>query len=153
MYTTDVYPELSAARHVSDRSFTVLPVLDNNYPEELLTICLAYNIRMVIPTIDTELRVLAKYQKHFRSYGIYIIVSSPEFIEVCRDKRQTNEFFLNQRIETPLWIDKNNINFPLFVKLVDGSRGIDAMIVHSSNDLRIEHIENDRFLYGVLLSC
>ncbi len=55
-------------------------------------------IKMIVPTIDTELMVLAQHKEPFTKEGIQIIVSSLSFIEQCRDKRKINLFFQQRGI-------------------------------------------------------
>ena len=59
VYATDSHPELSAACQCADISFPVPRVTDKDYMEELLLLCKRNNIGMVLPTIDTELKLLA----------------------------------------------------------------------------------------------
>ena len=65
VYTTDMFPELSAACNVSDRYFKVKRVTDEDYIPALLALCEQQRIRMVVPTIDTELLVLAQNRQKF----------------------------------------------------------------------------------------
>jgi len=87
VYTTDMFPEFSAACNVSDGYFKVKRVTEKDYISDLVAICQEKNIKMVVPTIDTELLVLAQNKHRFLEYGIHAIVSSESFIEQCRDKR------------------------------------------------------------------
>src|SRR5215207_7741966 len=92
VFTTDLSPELSAACNVSDQYFRVRKVVDPGYISELLAICASHDIKMIVPTIDTELLVLAQNKKLFLDAGIHVIVSSLSFIEQCRDKRKIHTF-------------------------------------------------------------
>src|SRR5436305_3158715 len=69
VYTVDMQPELSAACNISDRYFKVKRVTDPHYISELLNLCLEHKVKMVVPTIDTELQVLAKYRQMFIDNG------------------------------------------------------------------------------------
>ncbi len=91
--TTDLNTRLSAACSVSDRSFDVGRFRDEDYMEKLLAICLANEIRMVVPTIDPELELYAKHRMKFLEQGIHLIVSDESFVKQCRDKRLTNNLF------------------------------------------------------------
>src|SRR5688572_10916487 len=62
VFTTDMFPQLSAACNVSDRYFTVQRVTDPKYIDELISICRQNEVKMVVPTIDTELLILAKHK-------------------------------------------------------------------------------------------
>ena len=121
IYATDIAPELSAACNVADKFFKVSRVNSNGYIDEMLDLCKTNDIRMIIPTIDTELLLLAASRKTFQENGVEIIVSDLNFVKKCRDKRETNRFFEESGIETPAQVDKTNPTFPLFIKPFDGS--------------------------------
>lgn len=147
VFTTDMNPDLSPACQVAHEYFKVKRVTDKDYIHELLSICKEQNVRMVIPTIDTELKVLADNKKIFERQGIFLIVSDPPFIEKCRDKRKINKFFLDENIEIPRPIDKNNPTFPLFIKPYDGSLSVDTFLINSKNDLTDYHFQNERLMF------
>ena len=152
VFTTDMCPELSAACNISDGYFQVRRVTDPGYMDELLVLCHNHNIKMVVPTIDTELIVLAMYKEVFSREGIHIIISSPAFIEQCRDKRKTNAFFQQRGIDIPAAIDKHHPSFPLFIKPYNGSLSADTYIIHREADLCEYHLTNERFLFMEYLS-
>ena len=85
VYTVDLNPVLAPACYVSDGYKQVSRASDINYIEELLDICSEWNIKMIIPTIDTELLVLAENIDRYKDKGIYPIISSSEFISFCWD--------------------------------------------------------------------
>lgn len=147
VFTTDMCPELSAACHVSDRSFKVQRVTDPGYIDELLALCFREQIRMIVPTIDTELLVLAQRRELFAKEGIHVIVSSPDFIDQCRDKRKINVFFEAHGIAVPAAVDRHQPTFPLFIKPYNGSLSVDTYVVHTEADLRAEQINNERLLF------
>ena len=63
IYAVDIEPELSAACQVADMALKV-PTVDNpDYLNNLITICKNYRITLIVPTIDTELLVLAENEK------------------------------------------------------------------------------------------
>ena len=121
VYTTDMNPEMAPAAYVSDGCFKVPRVTDAAYPELLLNICEENNIGMIIATIDTELLLLADLKQEFKQRGIYVMVSDKPFITLCRDKRNTGEFFEKHGVRVPAEVDKYNPTFPLFAKPYDGS--------------------------------
>jgi len=147
VYTTDMQPQLSAACNVSDGFFKVNRVTDPAYMQELLHLCLANEIRMVVPTIDTELLVLAKHKADFAQRGVQLIVCDEQFTAQCRDKRQINDFFINAGIEIPAAVDKQNPVFPLFIKPFDGSLSADTFLIRSKEQLTEEQLSNPRFMF------
>lgn len=75
VFTTDMNPELAPAAYMSDGCFEVHRVTDENYIPQLLDICKKNKIGMIVPTIDTELLVLAKSKQLFNDNGIVVSVS------------------------------------------------------------------------------
>src|SRR5690554_2885517 len=98
VYASDSDPETSAACLVAD-GYVKVPLLDRpDYIDHLLQSCIQLNISMVIPTIDTELMILAKNRDRFEANNIKVIISSMEFILKCRNKRIIHEFFKSKGI-------------------------------------------------------
>lgn len=147
VFTTDMQPQLSAACNVSDQYFQVKRVTDSNYIDELIALCVEQGVKMVVPTIDTELLVLAINKMRFADAGIHVIISSVDFVDKCRDKRKINTFFEENGIDIPKAIDKHNPTFPLFIKPFDGSLSVDIYLIQSADELREHHLTNERFLF------
>ncbi|MDB4902495.1 MAG: carbamoyl phosphate synthase large subunit [Mucilaginibacter sp.] len=147
VFTADMSPELSPACNVSDRYFKLKKVTDPLYITELLELCISENIRMVIPTIDTELQVLADHKEIFEKVGIFVVISSPEFVSKCRDKRKINKFFQTLDINIPKEIDKNAPVFPLFIKPYDGSLSVDSFHIKNAEEITNYHINNEKLLF------
>lgn len=151
VYTTELNPDYSPAAHVSDGCFKVSRVTDDNYINELLHICVENKIKVVIPTIDTELIVLAKNKDLFKAHGIDIIVSDLEFIEACRDKRKSYKLFDKLGLNYPKLIDKNNPTFPLFAKPYDGSLSSNLHIINSAEELTTKILTDEKLIFMELV--
>ncbi|QMU27342.1 ATP-grasp domain-containing protein [Adhaeribacter radiodurans] len=147
VFTADMNPKLSAACNVADGYFKMKSVADPSYIKDLLELCVAQNIKLVVPTIDTELQVLANHQDIFTKQGIHLIVSSADFISKCRDKRKINQFFEQSGITIPAAIDKSNPTFPLFIKPYDGSLSADIFLIRQPNELTPYHMTNEKLLF------
>lgn len=147
VFTVDLNPELAPACHVSDGFEKIDRVTAPGYISELLEICKKWNIKMIIPTIDTELLVLAENKDLFLQNGIIPIVSSLDFVKKCRDKRIINEFFLENNIDIPKDLDKNNLTFPLFIKPYDGSLSADTFLIRQASDLTDYHFQNPKLMF------
>lgn len=147
VFTTDMNPRLAPAAYVSDGCFKVLRVTDTEYIPQLLKLCKDNGIGMIIPTIDTELLVLAKNKALFEENGIVVSVSSLDFISICRDKRNTGEFFEKHGIRVPKAIDKNNPTFPLFAKPYDGSLSTNLHYIRNAEELTTEILEDPKLLF------
>lgn len=129
IYANDLKPYLSAACQLADHSFEVCRCTEPDYPAQVLEQCLTHGIQLVIPTIDTELQALSEARKTFEAAGVQVVVSDPELVRQCRDKRRTAALFESLSIPTPKILDPAQLTFPCFMKPVGGScsQGIKAI--------------------------
>lgn len=129
VYANDLKPSLSAACQLADQFFEICRCTEPDYPVQLLEQCLTHSIKLVIPTIDTELQALAEARTTFEAAGVQVVVSDPELVRQCRDKRRTAALFTSLSIPTPMILDPAQLTFPCFMKPVGGScsQGIKAI--------------------------
>lgn len=147
VFTTDMNPELAPAAYVSDGCFEVLRVTDENYISQLPDICKKNEIGMIVPTIDTELLVLAENKKLFNDNDIIVCVSDLDFIKVCRDKRNTGDFLEKHNIRVPKAVDKYNPTFPLFAKPYDGSLSTNLHYIKNAEELTQDILDDPKLLF------
>ena len=147
VYTAEANPEWSSACRLSDNYFT-LPRVDNiNYINSIIDLCIKNDIKVVIPTIDTELLVLSKFKESFLLKNIHIVVSDFNLVSRCRDKRQTNFLFKELDINVPRLIDKANLIFPLFIKPYDGSLSKDIYLIKHKEELTESLLKNPKLMF------
>ena len=144
---TDMNPEMAPVSYVCDGSFKVPRVTAPEYPAELQRICEENNVGMVIATIDTELLVLADLKEEFKRKGIHVMVSDKAFITMCRDKRNTGDFFEMHGVRVPKEVDKYNPTFPLFAKPYDGSLSANLHYIKCKEELTHEILEDPKLLF------
>lgn len=147
VYTTDMKPEMAPAGFVSDGCFKVPRVTDDNYINRLIDICYTNNIGLIIPTIDTELALLADNKSLLREKGVEVIVSSTDFVCACRDKRKTSALFQQLDICIPEIRDKYHPKFPLFAKPYDGSLSKDIYVIRNSEELTPEIMQHPKLIF------
>ena len=147
VYTTDMKPEMAPAGFVSDGCFKVPRVTDDNYINRLIDICYTNNIGLIIPTIDTELALLAENKSLLREKGVEVIVSSTDFVCTCRDKRKTSALFQQLDICIPEIRDKYHPTFPLFAKPYDGSLSKDIYVIRNSEELTPEIMQHPKLIF------
>ena len=147
VYTTDMNPTLAPAGIISDNCFKIPKVTDVDYVDFLMEICIKSDIRVIIPTIDTELLVLAKNKVLFQNKGIEPLVSDLQFIAMCRDKRLTYKYLQNINIRTPQLIDKYHPTFPVFAKPYDGSLSKDIYTIKNRNELTTEILNHPKLIF------
>jgi carbamoyl-phosphate synthase large subunit len=147
VYTSDSSPEKSAACRISDGYFKTPKATDYNYIENLLQIAIDNNIKLIIPTIDTELLVLSQNIDFFKRHHIDVVVSDCDNIKILINKRLTNHFFEKLKIDCPKEFDKNKFTLPLYIKPIDGSRSIDNHIIKQESELTAYHFSNEKLLF------
>ena len=147
VFITDMNPEMAPVSYVCDGSFKVPRVTAPEYPEVLLRICEENNVGMVVATIDTELMLLADLKEEFKRRGINVMVSDKTFISVCRDKRNTGEFFERHNVRVPAEVDKYNPTFPLFAKPYDGSLSTNLHYIKNAEELTPEILNDPKLLF------
>lgn len=147
VFITDMNPEMAPVSYVCDGSFKVPRVTDSEYPAKLLSICKENGVGMVIATIDTELLLLADLKGEFEKKGIKVMVSDKHFINLCRDKRNTGNFFESQGIHVPKEIDKYHPTFPLFAKPYDGSLSTNLHYIKCKEELTPEILNDPKLLF------
>lgn len=92
IYGTDI-DETAPAFAFCDDARIVPRMDDAGYIDHLLQLCKKEHIGCVIPTIDTDLIVLAENKERFREIGTDVLISDPDLIRTCRDKFQTAALF------------------------------------------------------------
>ena len=147
VYTADSNPLLAVACSISYKSFQV-PKLNNiNYINTIIELCKENQIRLIIPTIDTELLLLAENEDKFLSENIIPVLSSKDFIKKCRNKRKIHSFFVENNIDIAREYEKNKFSLPLFIKPLDGSRSVDNYIIKTEKDFMKSHFLNDNLIF------
>jgi len=115
-----------------DQTVIVPKINDSNYIPELQKICEERKIDALIPTIDTDLLLLAQNREQFGDTKV--IISTPDKIALCRDKRLTARYFESVGLISPNPVDdwkKYNEGYPAFIKPKDGSSSILAYKVEN----------------------
>ena len=155
--TTDLNISKSPAAFFSDESFNIGKFNENNYINELLDICIKNEVSIVVPTLDTELKVLSKKNELFKKNGINIIISSKRLINIFGDKNLSEKFFSKKGIRTPkIFESSEDFTFPVFVKPNFGSNSVGVYKANnideikpsdivSKNHVIMEYIDNDKF--------
>lgn len=147
VYTTDMKPEMAPAGIVSDGCIKVSRCTADCYIDELLQICKDKNIGVIIPTIDTELLILSQNKQRFEENGIGLAVSDNEFIKVCRDKRNTEDYLAKLGIAVPKALDKYHPVFPMFAKPFDGSLSTNLHVIRKQEELTKDILEDPKLIF------
>jgi carbamoyl-phosphate synthase large subunit len=142
--------ELSPALQLCDRRFSVKPTTHATYIKQLLSIVKANKVKLLIPTVDLDLKRLSQNKSKFAALGCRVLVSNPEVIEICQDKRKTYKFLIKNNFDTPATLNiqtairnsqstivnsKLKTKFPLFLKPWDGYAGRPNAVVNNRKEL------------------
>jgi len=160
--------ELSSALQMCDREFVVKPITHPGYISQLLSIVEDNGVKLLIPTVDLDLKLLAKNKPRFARAGCRILVSSPEVIDICQDKRKTCRFLAENGFETPATVsissalsgraEAKKLGWPRFLKPWDGYASRGNAVVRNRKELsffagRIPNAICQEFVEGTEYTC
>ena len=141
---------LSAAAQLADESFLVPHCTHDDFVPALLDICARHEVRLVVPTIDTELPVLSEHRRTFADVGTTVAISAPETIAIGFDKVHTHQWlvansFPTVRQDSPVDVLAASAawDFPLVVKPRRGSASIGVVTVRDPEELAVAARDRD----------
>lgn len=150
---TDI-TEDAPALYFCDKTQIVCRIKDKQYIPMLLKLCKEEKVDCLIPTIDTDLLVLAGNKEQFEAIGTKVLVSAADKVKLCRDKNYTADYFISLGLKSPLpfsdvvkyeaAFEAGKQHFPAFIKPKDGSSSMNAYRVDNLEDLKLyaEKIED-----------
>lgn len=133
--------ETAPAIYFADRKAILPRINEDNYIDEIINVCKREGIRLVIPTIDTDLLLLSEERERIESEsGAVVLISSTDVISICRDKINTQKFLEENEFKIPKMyseeeLDSGEIEFPLFIKPKSGSSSINTFKVNNIEEL------------------
>ena len=136
---------LSPALQLCDEAMLVSRTTDPEYIEQLLAIVRRYAVDLLVPTVDLDLRLLAEHKSRFEELGCRVLVSEPDVIDTCQDKRRTFDFLMRNGLDSPATMSvraalaadrRGELKWPCFLKRWDGYAGLDNAVVHDRSALR-----------------
>ena len=158
--------ELSPALQLCDKRFLVKPITHAGYIKQLLSIVKANKVKLLVPTVDLDLKLLARNKPKFAAMGCCVLVSSPEVIDICQDKRKTYKFLLKNKFDSPTTVSiqtalknsKSGTRFPLFLKPWDGYASRGNAVVNNRKELlfyskKIPNAICQEFIKGTEYTC
>ncbi|MBR0492084.1 MAG: ATP-grasp domain-containing protein [Clostridia bacterium] len=130
------------ALYFADKKYQIPRIGTDNYIDSIIEICNEENIHLIVPTIDTELLILSQEkQKIEESTQAKVLVSDESVIKICRDKINTQRFFEENGFGVPVQIKEEdikneNVEFPVFIKPLNGSSSINTFKVNNIDELK-----------------
>jgi len=155
---------LSSALQLCDEGFLVKPVTHADYIKQLLKIVKTSKVKLLIPTVDLDLRLLSQNKPKFAAMGCFVLVSAPEVINICQDKRKTYRFLLKNGFDTPATmsvrsaLSKKRLKWPCFIKPWDGSASKGIAVANNRRELllfakRVPNCIVQEFVTGTEYTC
>ncbi len=155
---------LSSALQLCDKGFVVNPITHANYIKQLLSIVKTNNVKLLVPTVDLDLKLLAQNKPKFSALGCRVLVSSPKVVGICQDKRKTYRFLLKNGFDTPVTMNirsalsRKNLNWPCFLKPWDGYASRGNAVVKNRKELlffarRVPNPICQEFIKGTEHTC
>ncbi|MCL6294928.1 ATP-grasp domain-containing protein [Jejuia spongiicola] len=135
VFVADYSPNLSAAAQVADNAFKICKIEDDCYIDSLYNLCVKNDVKLIVPTLDTELLKLAESKERFLAVNIQIVISSEKLIKRSLNKLKTHELFEELGIVTAKVYSKNNFELPMFIKPINGSSSNNNHIIKSKNEI------------------
>ena len=131
----------SPALQLCDKMHIVGRIDSKDYFQDSLEIIKKYNVNLLVPTIDPDLTVWAEHIDILNESGCIALISTPEVISICQDKRLTGDFLTSNGFDTPgiYKIDDllqgQDTNYPYFLKPWNGSAARGNQIVKNREEL------------------
>jgi carbamoyl-phosphate synthase large subunit len=146
--------QLAAAWHAADGAFLVPPCEDKSFIPELVDLCRRERVRLLVPTIDTELPKLSAAHDLFREVGTLLAISSEATVAVTADKRRTHAWMVGAGIPT---VEQGEVEavraarwpFPLVVKPVYGSASLGVHVVTDRASFDVAVREGDTIVQAM----
>lgn len=143
VYVADLNPKLASASFFGDMAFELPRATSQDYCARIMEICRDNNIGVVVPTIDTELMVLAENKNFFLENKVDLIVSSSSLVQKCRNKFLTHTLFNNLGVQVPRQYSFDALTFPCFIKPVAGSCSVGLLSADNIDDIPKSYLHRD----------
>jgi carbamoyl-phosphate synthase large subunit len=135
--------DTAPALYFADKAYMLPRIHEPNYINVIIDACNQENISLIVPTIDTDLMLLAENKKIIEeNTNAKVLISDYEVVEVCRDKINTQKFLEENNFGIPkMYSDKDimsgDLQFPLFIKPKSGSSSINTFKVNNKSELNM----------------
>ncbi|MCH8922717.1 MAG: hypothetical protein IIA67_06160 [Planctomycetes bacterium] len=81
----------SSAFQEADRAVYAPSFGEPSFIPDMLEICHTHHVRLLVPTVDTELELYAAAREQFAEIGTLVTVSDPETVIISCDKERTHK--------------------------------------------------------------
>jgi carbamoyl-phosphate synthase large subunit len=148
---TDTNPVVAPACLAADVYYEVPPTNDKSFIASLVEVCRKEGVRLLVPTIDSELQPLARDRAALVERSVFLNLSSLASLVVTQDKAKTARVLSEAGIVVPKTAPINEViaepsawEWPLIAKPVSGSSSVGVSQVGSASELEtLEKIRSD----------
>ena len=109
------------------------------YIPALLDAVKKYNVGLLVPLTDLDLRSLARHRDEFTEIGCAAMVGDEASVTLCRDKARTNAMMKEMGLASIHTCTLNEFRqdqfYPCFVKPVRGSASVGTGVIHDKREL------------------
>ncbi|MGG5460563.1 ATP-grasp domain-containing protein [Clostridium sp. B9] len=142
--------DLAPAMRFVDKGYRVPRINSKDFIREIIEVCKREEVDLIIPTLDTELKTYSENKELIeKESGAKVLVGNKEIISIIRNKEKTCEYLEKNGFLVPKVIKEEDIlnkkvNFPLFIKPLDGSSSISNFKVENYRELIFfkEYVKN-----------
>jgi len=127
---------LSFGLYVLRKNYVVPRGDDPNFIREMLKIIDKEQPDAILSGPEEELLTLSKNKREIEERGTLLLCPDYEYVEICVDKKKTNEVFERIKIPTPkIFTDIDSVKFPCIIKPRFGRGSSDVYIAKNKDDL------------------
>jgi len=132
----------SAALQCCDRRYVVRRVSEPGYARQMRAIIRREGVDLVAPTVDLDLAMWARERERLGREGCTVLVSRPEVVAICQDKRRSCRFLREHGFDTPATFTPEEAlrggrgGYPYFLKPWDGHASRGAYVARNREELR-----------------
>jgi carbamoyl-phosphate synthase large subunit len=160
--------DTAPALYFADKRCKLPRISEPNYIKAIQRACIQHDIALVVPTIDTDLLLLAENKQVIeRETNAKVLISDSSVVRICRDKITTQRFMEENNFGMPKMysddeIMSDELAYPLFIKPKAGSSSINTFKIHNKAELHTymniiadpivqEFIEGEEYTVDVFL--
>jgi carbamoyl-phosphate synthase large subunit len=130
----------SPACHAADVAEIVPRAGCIEYIPGLLSIVKKYNISLVLPMTDLDIRSLARQRAKFEALGCKVMIGNEESIKLCRNKAEFQNVLSAAGLATIRTLTLQEFRadpfYPCFVKPLRGSASVGTGVINNDQELR-----------------
>jgi carbamoyl-phosphate synthase large subunit len=145
VFTADV-DQYCAAGLASDGHTRVLPTAHPDALTEMLDLCEARRISLIVPSRDGELAFFARYKATFKSHGVDVHVCEPDVLLTCQEKDRFAAALRKNNLPPIPEVDPASADYPIFVRPITGAAGRGAEKIFTPAQLA-NHTQYGPLLY------